>query len=96
VPQRPYSARPRLSAPDAILLGLAPFVHSHRHLALPAFRIASVTMGLICTLISTSALSVYKWEKGEVRPRAKHIAAIAAIRSIGKKEAEARLNLLSS
>lgn len=42
-------------------------------------------------LIGASALSVYKWEKGDVRPRDKHIAAIAAIRSIGKKEAVARL-----
>ena len=45
-------------------------------------------------LIGASALSVYKWEKGEVGPRAKYIAAIAAVRSIGKKEAEARLALL--
>jgi DNA-binding XRE family transcriptional regulator len=42
-------------------------------------------------LIGASALSVYKWEKGEVRPRARYLDAIAAIRSIGKKEAAARL-----
>lgn len=42
-------------------------------------------------LIGASPLSVYKWEKGEVRPREKHVLAIAAIRSIGKKEALARL-----
>jgi DNA-binding transcriptional regulator YiaG len=42
-------------------------------------------------LIDASALSVYKWEKGEVRPREKHVQAIASIRSIGKKEAAARL-----
>lgn len=42
-------------------------------------------------LIDASALSVYKWEKGEVRPRAKHIAAIARLRTMGKKEAAGRL-----
>lgn len=45
-------------------------------------------------LIDASALSVYKWEKGEVRPRERNIAAIAAVRSIGKKEAWARLEQL--
>jgi DNA-binding transcriptional regulator YiaG len=46
-------------------------------------------------LIGSSALSVYKWEKGEVRPRAKHLSAIASLRSMGKKEAAARLEQLT-
>ena len=45
-------------------------------------------------LIEASALSVYKWEKGEVRPRDKHIQAIAQLRTMGKKEALARLEQL--
>ena len=45
-------------------------------------------------LIGASALSVYKWDKGEVRPRAKHLPAIASLRSMGKKEAAARLEQL--
>lgn len=44
------------------------------------------------TLLGASALSVYKWERGEVRPRQRYLAAIAEIRSIGKKKAAARLN----
>jgi DNA-binding transcriptional regulator YiaG len=44
------------------------------------------------TLIGASSLSVYKWEQGEVRPRQRYLAAIAQIRTIGKKEAAARLN----
>jgi DNA-binding transcriptional regulator YiaG len=47
-------------------------------------------------LIGASALSVYKWEKGEVRPRAKHLPAIASLRSMGKKEAAARLGQLAA
>lgn len=42
-------------------------------------------------LIGASALSVYKWERGEVRPRQRYLEPIAQIRSIGKKEAAARL-----
>lgn len=45
-------------------------------------------------LIGPSGLSVYKWEQGKVRPRAKYLVAIANIRGIGKREAEARLKEL--
>ena len=44
------------------------------------------------TLIGASGQSVYKWEEGKSRPRQKNLAAIAAIRSLGKKEARARLD----
>lgn len=47
------------------------------------------------TLIGASGQSVYKWEEGKSRPRQKNLAAIAAIRSIGKKEALARLQQAS-
>ncbi len=43
------------------------------------------------TLIGASGQSVYKWEEGKSRPRQKNLVAIAAIRSIGKKEAQGRL-----
>ena len=42
-------------------------------------------------LIGASALSVYKWEQGEVRPRQRYLSAIAQIRTLGKKEAAHRL-----
>jgi DNA-binding transcriptional regulator YiaG len=45
-------------------------------------------------LLNASALSVYKWEAGKSKPQAKHLAAIAAIRSIGKREATRRLEEL--
>jgi len=45
-------------------------------------------------LLGASGQSVYKWEEGEVRPRAKHMQAIAALRGMGKKEANARLESL--
>lgn len=38
-------------------------------------------------LIGVSGLSVYKWEGGKARPRAKHLPAIAALKTLGRKEA---------
>lgn len=43
------------------------------------------------TLLGVSGQSVYKWEHGEARPRARQLEAIAALRGIGKREAAARL-----
>ena len=42
-------------------------------------------------LLGTSGQSVYNWEGGETRPRAKHLPAIAALRTLSKKEAAAVL-----
>jgi DNA-binding transcriptional regulator YiaG len=46
------------------------------------------------TLLGVSGQSVYKWEHGESRPRARQLEAIAAVRGIGKREAQARLEQL--
>jgi DNA-binding transcriptional regulator YiaG len=42
-------------------------------------------------LVDASGQSVYNWESGKARPRAAHLPAIAALRSLGKREAAARL-----
>jgi len=42
-------------------------------------------------LLGASGQSIYKWEDGKARPRAKHLPAIAALRTLGKKQAEALL-----
>jgi DNA-binding XRE family transcriptional regulator len=42
-------------------------------------------------LIGVSAQSVYHWETGKTRPRASQLAAIAAVRQLGKREVTARL-----
>jgi DNA-binding transcriptional regulator YiaG len=42
-------------------------------------------------LLGVSGQSVYKWEHGGARPRAAQLEAIAALRGVGKREAEARL-----
>jgi len=45
-------------------------------------------------LVGASGQSIYNWEDGKSRPRAKHLQALAALRSMGKKQAAARLNEL--
>ncbi|WP_370307595.1 helix-turn-helix domain-containing protein [Sinimarinibacterium flocculans] len=42
-------------------------------------------------LVGVSGQSVYLWEREKARPRSAQVAAIAAVRSIGKREAQARL-----
>lgn len=42
-------------------------------------------------LIGTTSQSIYNWEEGKARPRAKYMPAIAALKSLGKKTATAHL-----
>lgn len=42
-------------------------------------------------LLGTSGQSVYNWESGKARPRARQMPAIAALRKLGKKDAAAVL-----
>lgn len=45
-------------------------------------------------LVGVSMLTVYNWEKGQSKPQAKQLAAWAAVRGIGKRQAQRRLELL--
>ncbi len=45
-------------------------------------------------LVGVSMLTIYNWEKGKSKPRAKALAAWAKIRGLGKREAWKRLELL--
>ena len=47
-------------------------------------------------LLGTSGQSIYNWEAGKARPRAKHLPAIAALRTLGKKGAAAALATLKT
>jgi DNA-binding XRE family transcriptional regulator len=46
-------------------------------------------------LVGVSAQSIYQWERGAVRPRTQQLAALAALRGIGKREAHRRLAQLA-
>ncbi len=43
------------------------------------------------TLLGVSAQTVYHWESGKTRPRQSQLAAIAAVRRLGKREIKAQL-----
>lgn len=45
-------------------------------------------------LVGATGQSVYAWETGKSRPRAQNLAAIAALRGVGKKEVASRLTAL--
>lgn len=46
------------------------------------------------SLAGVSATTVYNWESGRTTPSGKHLAALVALRDIGKREAQKRLELL--
>ncbi len=47
-------------------------------------------------LVGVSPLTIYNWELGKSRPRKEQLAALVAIRGIGKREALAKLELLEA
>ena len=54
-------------------------------------RRLGLSAAALARLLGVSALSVYKWESGNTRPRAKQIEAIAALRGMGKRDVAQRL-----
>lgn len=46
-------------------------------------------------LLGVSAQTVYNWEAGKAKPRAQQLAAIAALRGMGKRQAKAQLAALA-
>ena len=47
-------------------------------------------------LLGVSAQTIYNWEHEEARPRAEQVAKIAALRTIGKREASERLKQVAA
>ena len=47
-------------------------------------------------LVGVSELTIYNWEQGKTRPRKEQLAALVAVRGIGKREALAKLELLKA
>jgi DNA-binding transcriptional regulator YiaG len=56
------------------------------------FGLSAAAMG---TLLGVSAQTIYSWEAGKSRPRQQQMATIGAVKMMGKREAEARLNQLA-
>jgi DNA-binding transcriptional regulator YiaG len=54
-------------------------------------RRLSLSVRECALLLGTSEQSIYNWEDGKARPLARHLPAIAALRTLGKREAAAWL-----
>ena len=50
----------------------------------------------ISLLLGTSAQTIYNWEQGSARPRARHMQAIAALKTLGRKAAAAHIGSLET
>ncbi len=46
------------------------------------------------TLVGVGAQTIYNWEQGKSKPRVQQLAALLAVRDLGKREARKRLRLL--
>ncbi len=76
-------AQAQASAAKGLRFRVAGFASLRKKLGLSA-----ADMG---KLLGVSPQSVYHWETGKSRPRASQLAAIAAVRKLGKREVAARL-----
>jgi DNA-binding transcriptional regulator YiaG len=47
-------------------------------------------------LVGVSPLTIYNWEHGKSRPRQGQLAALLAVRGLGKRQAQAKLTLLAN
>ena len=83
---RPAAAEEDDDAGNRLRFSAKGFAAQRRKLGLSAAAMAS--------LLGVSGQSVYKWEMGKARPRARQLEAIASLRGIGKREAQRRLEAL--
>ncbi len=85
---RKAAAEPETEAPGSKLRFSAKGLATQRkRLGLSAAQVAA--------LLGVSGQSIYKWEDGKARPRASQLPAIATLRTMGKREATARLAALT-
>jgi DNA-binding transcriptional regulator YiaG len=78
--ETPDASRPRFSAKA---------LATHRN----KLQLSAQSYGALC---GVSGQSIYKWEGGKARPRAAQLQAWSAIRKLGKREAAALLERMSS
>jgi DNA-binding transcriptional regulator YiaG len=89
--QRGASAAPAAGGEEEERAGGRGFRFSAKGLAAQRRRLG-LSAREVALLLGVSSLSVYKWEQGKARPRAKQMEAISQLRRMGKKEAAARLS----
>jgi len=80
---RPLRKPPRAKPGRKVIFGAAEFLALRQHLGF--------TQAQMAKLVGASPLSIYKWESGQVTPRAAQLEKILAVRKIGVREAKARI-----
>ncbi len=85
--KRKLNTQPQASDAKAVRYSAKRFQSNRKRLGLSAADYGK--------LIGVSAQTVYHWESGKARPRKQWMAAYAALRTVGKKEARARLEDLN-
>lgn len=86
--QRATSAAPAASAEDSGARFSARSVRSQR-------KRTGLSAADYAKLAGVSSLTIYNWESGKTRPRAEQFASLLALRGLGKREAQARLEQLA-
>jgi DNA-binding transcriptional regulator YiaG len=81
---------PRAVTAEAEVEGGTRFRFSAKRLATQRQKLG-LSAGEMGTLIGVSAQTVYNWEAGKTRPRQSQLAAIAAVRGLGKRAIKAKL-----
>jgi DNA-binding transcriptional regulator YiaG len=88
MPPKSSSATSAAESTRAQRFGAKGFASARRRLGLSAAD-AGVLFGV-------SGQTIYHWESGKARPRAKHMAAVAALRTVGKRDITAHLEALKA
>jgi len=83
---RPAPSEAAESEPSGLRFRAAGMAANRKRLGLSA-----ADFGL---LVGATGQSIYAWEAGKAKPRPQALAAIAALRGIGKREVEAKLEAL--
>ena len=84
----PASSEASESEPSGLRFRAAGMAANRKRLGLSA-----ADFGL---LVGATGQSIYAWEAGKAKPRAQALAAIAALRGIGKREVDAKLAALKA
>jgi len=80
----------KVATTDAEGEGTARFRFSAKRFAAQRQKLG-ISAGDMGTLLGVTAQTVYNWEAEKSRPRQQQLAAIAAVRTLGKREIKARL-----
>ncbi len=86
--KRRMTARPSLELAEGARFSPARLKRHRERLGLSAADYA--------ILVGVHQITIYNWEQGKSRPRKEQLAALVAVRSLGKREAQMRLEMLDA